>query len=255
MTVRILEGTGIDNIAIVLKYGKASPFNVVAKRFFDSIGYKVVLNNTFDKMFFYVVKDFQRHTFPDNSKEWDGVIGPKTKGKMFMFDGNNNQFCPEVYESILNNEEPIVNAYILEKYLLDPVLPGLKRSLLRGLSWAFLDAACLYDINVLHIIAHAVLESDWGNSYIARLKNNLFGWGAYDSSPVKSAKVSTKYANNILEWAAWWKRQYLLESGKYYNGNHERGVNVKYATSPIAGINKSFIVKELRRKVHAIELG
>ena len=40
-----------------------------------------------------------------------------------------------------------------------------------------------YDINATYIVAHAILESGWGRSIIARTKHNLFGWQAYDEDP------------------------------------------------------------------------
>ena len=98
----------------------------------------------------------------------------------------------------------------------------------------------------------AILESSWGTSLIARRKKNLFGWGAFDSSPYESAKISDTYARCIYEWTAWWNNTYLKETGKYYNGNHEKGVNVKYATSPVAGVNKSFIVRSLRNGLRSV---
>ena len=249
MTVGYFENTALDYIEFI-KYGSKDPIVKIIGYYFDSLGYKVNHDTiVFDKMMLYIVQDFQRHC----SLKADGIIGPKTKSFMVKYDGGDSYFCPEVYEMILGNPEPNIDAYILEKFLLDPVLPRGKVSMLKGLSWAFLDAANKNNINVLHIIAHAILESDWGNSFIARLKNNLFGWRAYDSSPVASAKTSTKYAANIQEWADWWVRKYLLESGPYFDGNNENGVNVKYATSPIAGINKAFIVQKLRmQKENAI---
>jgi len=202
--------------------------------YFDSLGYKIS-NSAQYKI---VITDFQRHVFPHNKKEWDGVIGKKTLAKIEFY--NKDNFCQEVYEPILDNLEN-VNCYNMEKYLL--------RYRLSGLSWAFLDASLIHNENILHIIAHAILESDYGRSKIAIIKNNLFGFRAYDSSPYVSAGKFKSYSACIMEWACWWKEKYLENTGKYYNGNNEKGVNVRYASSSIAGVNKAFIVQNLRKKL------
>jgi len=197
--------------------------------YFNSLGYKYIFS--YHKI---IVQDFQRHT----GIKADGVIGPITKGRIELFDKDN--YCPEVFEPILGNIENI-DCCELEKYCLTRKLSGL--------SWAFIDAQNFYDINVLHNIAHAVLESASGTSFIARMKNNLYGFKAYDGSPYASAGKFKDFPDCIDTWTKWWVDKYLIEEGKYYNGNNEKGVNVKYATSPVAGINKAFIVQNLRKKL------
>jgi len=199
-------------------------------KYFDSLGYKV----SDPAHYKLIVTDFQRHV----GIKADGVIGPITKGRMEIFDKDN--FCPEVFEPVLGNIENI-DCYELEKYCLTQKLSGL--------SWAFIDAQNFYDVNVLHNIAHAVLESASGTSLIARMKNNLYGFKAYDSSPYASAGKFKDYPDCIDTWTKWWVNNYLIKEGKYYNGNNEKGVNVRYASSPIAGISKSFIVQQLRKKI------
>lgn len=198
-------------------------------QYFNSLGYKYISN--YHKI---IVQDFQRHT----EIKSDGVIGPITKGRMEVF--NKDNYCPEVFEPVLGNVED-VDCYELEKYCLTLRLSGL--------SWAFIDAQNLYAVNVLHNIAHAVLESANGTSFIARMKANLYGFRAYDSSPYASAGKFKDFPDCIDTWTKWWVDNYLSEEGKYYNGNNEKGVNVRYASSPIAGINKAFIVQNLREKI------
>jgi len=198
-------------------------------QYFNSLGYKYIYN--YHKI---IVQDFQRHT----GIKSDGIIGPITKGRMEVF--NKDNFCPEVFEPVLGNIED-VDCCELEKYCLTQRLSGL--------SWAFMDAQNLYDVNALHNIAHAVLESASGTSFIARKKNNLYGFKAYDSSPYASAGKFKNYPDCINTWTKWMVENYLKDDGKYYNGNSEQGINVRYATSPIAGINKAFIVQNLRKKI------
>lgn len=197
--------------------------------YFNALGYKYI--SSYHKI---IVQDFQRHT----GIKTDGIIGPITKGRMKVFDKDN--FCPEVFEPVLGNIENI-DCYKLEKYCLTQKLSGL--------SWAFVDAQNNYMINILHNIAHAILESANGTSFIARMKNNLYGFKAYDSSPYASAGKFKNYPDCIDTWTKWMLDNYLWEEGKYYNGNNEKGINVRYATSPIAGIGKAFIVQNLREKI------
>lgn len=201
--------------------------------YFNSLGYKYI-----QKYHKIIVQDFQRHVFPGQKNEWDGVIGPKTLARMELFDKDN--FCSEVFEPVLGNIEN-VDCCELERYCLT--------SGLSGLSWAFMEAQDAYNINVLHNIAHAVLESASGTSFIARMKNNLYGFKAYDSSPYASAGKFKNYPDCIDTWTGWMVENYLSKGGRYYNGNSEQGINVRYATSPIAGINKAFIVQNLREKI------
>ena len=197
--------------------------------YFNSLGYKYIVK--YHKI---IVQDFQRHT----GIKADGIIGPVTKGRMEVF--NKDNFCPEVFEPVLGNIEDI-DCYELEKYCLTQRLSGL--------SWAFTDAQNLYDVNALHNIAHAVLESASGTSFIARMKANIYGFKAYDSSPYASAGKFKDYPDCIDTWTKWLVEKYLDEEGEYYHGNSEQGINIKYATSPIAGINKAFIVQNLRERV------
>jgi len=206
--------------------------------YLDDLGYKIQPTSVYDTSTILCVQGFQSHT----GLRPDGVVGDLTRAKIKQYNAKN--YCPEVFEPILDNIEE-VSCYDMEKYLL--------KYKLSGLSWAFKDAAGEHRVNILHIIAHAILESDWGRSYIATRKFNLFGYKAYDSSPYVSAGKFKSYGACIMDWAEWWKEYYLVFIGKYYNGNCEAGVNVRYATSPVAGVNKAFIVKDLRKKLEGVK--
>lgn len=56
-----------------------------------------------------------------------------------------------------------------------------------GLGSAFKQAERESGVNAVFLTSLAVHESDLGRSRIAREKNNLFGWGAFDASPYESA--------------------------------------------------------------------
>lgn len=87
-----------------------------------------------------------------------------------------------------------------------------------------------YNLNPVYILAHAILESGWGRSQIARDKNNLFGYKAYDSSPYQSAMKFEGYTDCINTVMGAVKKEYLTPGGKYYNGATLEGMNVRYAT-------------------------
>lgn len=85
-------------------------------------------------------------------------------------------------------------------------------------------------MNALYLAAHAAWETGWGTSRIFKDKNNLFGYGAYDSSPYDSAYTFASPADCVIYAANKVKDNYLTKGGKYYNGPTLEGMNVKYAT-------------------------
>jgi len=197
------------------------------KKYFADLGYKYA-----SSQHKFIVKDFQRHA----GISADGVIGPVTKGKMAEY-GHSN-YCPTVFEPI--------KPYIIYSNI---EIESLMEHKLTGLGATFNINARINDFDVLHSIAHAILESNWGTSAIASRKNNLYGFGAYDLSPMVSAKKFTSFAECIQLWSEWVNENYLEPWGQYYHGNCEKGVNYKYASSGIAGINKAFIVENLRKQI------
>lgn len=98
-----------------------------------------------------------------------------------------------------------------------------------------------YNINGVFLAAVAIHESNWGTSKIAKDKNNLFGYGASDSSPYNNAKTFSDYAEGIDLVARVFVKYYLnpagtsiyngeTANGKYYNGSTLSAVNKKYAS-------------------------
>jgi len=196
---------------------------------FNKLGYKVADVSQYD----YIVKDFQRHA----GITPDGVIGPITKSKISYY--NKKNYCPEVFEPI----KPYT-FYTSEQ------IENLCTRGLDGLGNTFNYYSKLNNFDVLHNLAHAILESAYGTSAIANKKNNIYGWAAYDSSPMYSAHGFLTKADCIEEWSNWFNMTYLIPTGNQFRGNNEYCVNIVYASSSIAGINKSFIVQILRRKLN-----
>ncbi len=98
-----------------------------------------------------------------------------------------------------------------------------------------------YNINGVFVAALGIHESAWGTSKIALQKNNIFGYGAYDSNPYNKAYTFSNYSESIDLIARVLVKYYLNPNGiniyggekavgTYYNGPTLIGVNIKYAT-------------------------
>ena len=98
-----------------------------------------------------------------------------------------------------------------------------------------------YNINGVFVAAVGIHESAWGTSKIALNKNNLFGYGAYDSNPYNGAYSFSNYSESIDLIARVFVKYYLnpkgtsiyggeTAQGTYYNGATLSGVNQKYVT-------------------------
>lgn len=98
-----------------------------------------------------------------------------------------------------------------------------------------------YNINGVFVAALGIHESAWGTSKIALNKNNLFGYGAYDSNPYNGAYTFSTYSESIDLIARVLIKYYLKPAGTsiyggekavgtYYNGPTLTGVNTRYAT-------------------------
>lgn len=98
-----------------------------------------------------------------------------------------------------------------------------------------------YNINGIFVAAVGIHESAWGTSKIALQKNNLFGYGAYDSNPYNGAYEFNNYSESIDLISRVFVKYYLNQSGTsiyggekatgtYYNGPTLKGINEKYAS-------------------------
>lgn len=98
-----------------------------------------------------------------------------------------------------------------------------------------------YNINGVFVASVGIHESAWGTSKIALQKNNLFGYGAYDSNPYNGAYEFENYSESIDLVSRVFVKYYLNPKGiaiyggetaigTYYNGATLYGVNNKYAS-------------------------
>ena len=95
---------------------------------------------------------------------------------------------------------------------------------------AFYNAEQKYGVNGIFIAAVGIHESAWGTSYLAKEKNNLFGYRAYDRDPINSAQDFESYESAINIVAEALSKNYLTPTGSFYNGTTIESVNEKYAS-------------------------
>ncbi|MDO4753662.1 MAG: glucosaminidase domain-containing protein [Bacillota bacterium] len=110
---------------------------------------------------------------------------------------------------------------------LDRVFAGTS---MQGLGEAFVKAEKKSGVNAWFLAAVATLESGYGTSEIAKDKNNLFGFCAYDDSPYSSAKKFATKEKGIEYVADFLSREYLSDDGAYFKGRSVDAVGQTYAT-------------------------
>lgn len=112
---------------------------------------------------------------------------------------------------------------------IDNFLRGTKMA---GLGDSFMRAEQQFHVSARYFVAHAILESDWGQSAIAQDKHNLFGFNADDANPYQDATTFPSFDACIQYVAQFIAVNYLSPTGRYYHGPTLRGMNVDYATDP-----------------------
>lgn len=105
-------------------------------------------------------------------------------------------------------------------------------STLIGLGEAMVRIGEEKGINAYFITALAAHESTWGTSPIAMEKNNLFGYGAYESCPFECAWSFNSKEGSLETVISLIKIDYLTEGGKYYFEPTLEGMNLYYSSNP-----------------------
>ena len=113
-------------------------------------------------------------------------------------------------------------------------------SKLKDLGNDFVNNQNTYGVNALLMASIAINESGWGDSSIAKNKNNLFGLNAVDASPSQSANYYSSVSACIKDFAeTYMSKKYLNPNGSNYRGaylgNKASGINVQYASDPYWG--------------------
>lgn len=120
-----------------------------------------------------------------------------------------------------------INAYLNEK--------AGTGSILLNHGEDFVNNQNKYGVNGASILSMAIHESGWGKSNIARNKNNLFGWGAYDEN-TSNAKTYGSVSECIEAQMADNLANYMDVAAKVYFsmslGNKGGGFITKYASDP-----------------------
>ena len=120
------------------------------------------------------------------------------------------------------------------------------RTDLPPLGAAFIAAERRYGVNARFLLAAAMHESGWGSSAIARHKHNLFGFTAYDRSPMESATAWESFAAGIDYTAAFIRRQYLTEGGRFWTGQPTlRAMQIHWSSSGWWGTSVSRIATSM----------
>src|SRR5437867_2867352 len=97
---------------------------------------------------------------------------------------------------------------------------------------AFMKAERRYGINARYLVAHAMLESGFGTSDIARYAHNLFGYHAFDRDPWRYASRFRTFAEGIDRIAHRIRDDYLDPRGRWWGGAPTlRGMRY-YASDP-----------------------
>ncbi|WP_379970907.1 SH3 domain-containing protein [Ectobacillus sp. sgz5001026] len=133
-----------------------------------------------------------------------------------------------------------------------------------GTGQYFIDAANKYHINVSYLLAHAIIESGWGTSSIAKDKNNLFGFQAVDYNPYGGAASFSTLQQGIDYCAQYIDKNYLTPNSLFYNGDFlgdkARGMNVYYASDSNWSNEISSVMHKIDgmygdRNLHSYQLG
>lgn len=101
-----------------------------------------------------------------------------------------------------------------------------------GLGEALAFAEQSTGVNAVVLAGIIALESDWGQSSIARDKNNLAGICAYSGSAYASAKSFDSQFDCVLYLANMLETNYLTSGGKYYHGDNLIAIGKCYAEDP-----------------------
>ena len=126
---------------------------------------------------------------------------------------------------------------------------GLKNTNLQGLGKDFKKAEEKYEVNAILLMGMAKHETGNGHSYLAKTKNNLFGFNAIDQDPINSANTFKDKGESIDHVAKFLKENYLSEDGKYYNGISTKSIGKLYASDPEWSNKVDYMMREVCRNI------
>lgn len=122
---------------------------------------------------------------------------------------------------------------------------GLKNTELLGLGKDFKNAEDKYGVNAILLMAMAKHETGNGDSYLAKEKNNLFGFNAIDQDPINKANHFKNKGESINHVAKFLKENYLSKDGKFYNGISTSSIGKLYASDPYWSEKVDYMMREV----------
>ncbi len=211
--------------------------------------YTVVQNGNYKDLVYHCFSGWSKNTWPD---EWTMTVGPAAEwmtvgSTYYSYNGydfyadrqyssktgtyyNYYQFSPLRTKS--NVSASTYNAFLSSRGYSSS-------SKLWDAGQYFINGQNTYGVNATLVFAMACLESGYGRSPYALERNNLFGWGAYDSDPNQAATFAS-IETGIYEHMGLNLRGYLdINDYRYFGGqlgNKGSGLNVKYAGDPYWGM-------------------
>lgn len=126
---------------------------------------------------------------------------------------------------------------------------GLKNTKLQGLGVEFKKAEEKQGVNAILLMAMAKHETGNGHSYLAKAKNNLFGFNAIDQDPINAANKFKSKGESINHVAKFLKVNYLSEDGKFYNGISTKSIGKLYASDPDWSEKVDYMMKEVCKNI------
>lgn len=122
--------------------------------------------------------------------------------------------------------------------------------MLAGRGQDFIDAAKQYSTNEVYLLAHAILESGWGKSQLARgnvvdgtTYYNFFGIGAVDSNPLGGgASTAGKYGWNTPRYAILGAAQWIQSN--YHENKYNQNTLYKMKWNYVQAASESTVWKQ-----------
>ena len=103
-----------------------------------------------------------------------------------------------------------------------------------------------YGLNGLYIMGLACLESAYGNSNLAKNRNNLVGWNATTSNPGNATYFNSK--SDCIDFISQKiSKNYLSENGCYYAGKSASAIDKHYCTDTSHAQKIINIIKKLEK--------
>lgn len=224
-----VDGAIMIKIADQIGYVKPGNVNLIPRNFIEGRSYYMNVNG---ELIHYIYKNghYVSYTYgpaPDGVEQGE---------KVYSWDGIT---FGDVAYPFFNQLSLRTKTNYTAEQLDEFVAHNRPNSPLVGMGDVFIEAQNKFNVNGLYLLAHAVHESSWGLSEIAKDKNNLYGLNATDDNPYGNAYEFKSLEANIMYAAKFVSESYLTPGNFRYHGdflgNKAEGMNVMYASDPYWG--------------------